>query len=616
MHDLDAKLVACVCVLDQNAYRELFDRRKERTMRKLVKSLGFATRDKNVNLTQVAREGRPLGLQVPNAVKKAKIDDPSIRSVLAVLKGLSERKITVLQEAHGLLQKVNQLQLKADARTRFTDDVLLLCGRTLHRVYEKSILEGGGLPEDPQRKERLLNCIQFLSELSVSYKHVFKHLYSLPERKYQQQKEAVYRSAVRVFELIWWEQRFRALRYEKLTERSWRDLNQVYFALRGVEDTQRDCDLSSELGLCAVFPNRPKQFVKTASVDFIYVSIQIYGLLDVISWPSRLLHAADAYLFSLDHPVCIEADDIDLLPDTRVLVYALQGTVPKFTRPSDDDKSHPSVQLDFAKLKQQANQDYKALVDQQFTGAVENSEQPKCLMHLLIADRLAVLNFFTSKLEYKTRIDPRKAVFGSKSLSIYSGFAECYHLLFDSQAGTRRDSEEMRAFRDALAAHSSLVVEQFSENLESQWRIVNESRGGLLVSTTESRYSKTMDVGQVVAYYWLTPEGKQQAQVGYVSRLQRDRNGQIEVAIIRLAGEAESVAILDPTNDRNNEMLAAILLKNLDGEWQVVMQAPQNFVSGTPMIMRRNNNSIPIRLGTLRISKRSFLVHDVRGPNL
>jgi hypothetical protein len=179
------------------------------------------------------------------------------------------------------------------------------------------------------------------------------------------------------------------------------------------------------------------------------------------------------------------------------------------------------------------------------------------------------------------------------------------------------EKDKNSGLHEAAARHSSLLVDDPTDELECQWLIINESDSGLLMRTMETRYMHTMEVGHVVAFR-RNEEGEQHdPQLGYITRLDRSSDGQVDVAIVKISVLAEAVTIMEPGQDQNtHDLLPGILIQDLDQVWQLILPRYVSYVTGTPAIIKRQSDNIPVRLGNAAETKNGFIMFEVRSPGL
>jgi hypothetical protein len=126
-----------------------------------------------------------------------------------------------------------------------------------------------------------------------------------------------------------------------------------------------------------------------------------------------------------------------------------------------------------------------------------------------------------------------------------------------------------------------------------------------------------MDVGHLVAFTMEMDDVLQgQGQLGYITRLHRSREGDVDVAIVKLSKTAETTTAHDPSTEKVSDMVPAILMKNLEDQWKLVLPKQSKFVSGSPLVLKRGYKNFPVRLGDLHMTKTGFIMFDVRAPNL
>ncbi len=515
-----------------------------------------------------------------------------------------------IREAVHQLRLFNRADMRLDARERITRMIIAETATVIADTYKKHVHAGGGLPEGEERRDALGNCIALLEELITSCKHLFKHDYALSDRKYRASRERIYANGVRILELVRWEQRFLALRYQQLSDKSWREANQVFFALACVEDPDRRVPLIRDLEWCR---SREQGGGRAeASLSELFVSLQVFGVLDVVSWPANLTRAVDSCLCRLREQLRPRLDEGEALGENEVVIHATQNRPATFRR--EPAASPPQVILDLAPLDRYLRRLHDELEQKTFVGISDWKMLPDPLSRIPAGDALGMLRFMCGRLRARERKEQRFPRFQQESQRIYPGFVECYRLFRDQAQSGSMEVQENRLFRDALAGHSAALADRSADESESRWWVVDDSDGGMLVTTKETRYAVPMDVGQLVAF--APDECETPPRVGYITRMQRRRQGYIDIAVVKIASTVEHIFLQRPAGEGKEQRYPALLIRSLANEWQVIVPPRRFFVSGAPLIMGRGGEQMPLRLGELCIGRREFLVFQARSPGL
>lgn len=574
--------------------------------------LSFVLKDSKGKHSPILNKSK-LFIYLPSISKDDDLPELNQKKLGKMLSKHSICAVALPRECSRYLKKLNHTEVKPDVRFKLTEVVLDVVGQHIANSYREFASHKFSVPEDSLRKEKLTNALLLVDELVMSYKHVLSQYYTIAKMKNSEAVKKSCLSAERVMELMRWRQRLAALRYQKLSNRDWKDINQIFFAILSVDDVRRPYQCVRNLQYFDA-SNYPIGFSdKTVSFLHLYISIHISGLMDIISWPVHLMHIVDTYFDQY-------ADKVDLVvqqnvspTDRHVIVHKGQNTYADFEEKEKENESNDlRVLLDLSQLIDQVQGDYKKVEDRKFVGEEVASIFPQMLYKLRPSDYITALELMSKYLRQNIRKNERKPVFGGQEVRVYSGFVESYRFLRACNSTHSSEMLEDRKFRDALARYSTVLVDN-GANEESFWHVMNESRGGVMINMPESSYCPQFRVGQLVALS-VGEDENIEVRLGCINRLHRCREKDVEVAIIKLTSYLEHVAIGDP--DVDDELLPAFLIRNLEDQWQLILQPRKNFISGMPLMLRRKKENFPVRLGSICMSKYDFLIHDVRSPNL
>jgi hypothetical protein len=174
-----------------------------------------------------------------------------------------------------------------------------------------------------------------------------------------------------------------------------------------------------------------------------------------------------------------------------------------------------------------------------------------------------------------------------------------------------------RAFRDKLAGVSSLITSEDGEYKKTRWEIVNFSAGGILVLTRESAHTNPIQIGQIVAF---NPNADvKRPLLGYISRINRPNDQQVEVAIVRFSNHAEAAIVYSdqPKGGTGLEGAGVIIFQSMEGKWCLVAKHDYDFVPGSPFrLLREDNRQLPARLGNVMLTKQEFVVFELSAPGM
>lgn len=231
------------------------------------------------------------GLSLP--FKNADKNELDRKNIIKNLDSYKKFPVRLLEEASNTLQKLNRVLLKPKQRKELADLLASYIYSVVLLWYEKYQKTENSLPESNERRNALIASIDAIQQLSISYKLLFREYYSEEKKKYN---KLAYQHGARSLELIRLEQRLRALRYQKLPKISWQHCNQIFFSLAHHNAVDEDYELIGLIGIRKNSDKLRKGGVPKSSIRRLYLSIQLFGLLDVTTWPTRMFHIPDGYL--------------------------------------------------------------------------------------------------------------------------------------------------------------------------------------------------------------------------------------------------------------------------------------------------------------------------------
>jgi len=556
--------------------------------------------------------GELSGLSLPfKDADKVDLDRDKIIRRLEIHKKLPVR---LLEEARDVLQKLNRVRLTSKQRNEFAVLIASYVYPVVLLWYDKYQKQENSLPESNERRSALISSIDAIQELSISYKLLFREYYFAEKKNFKKKKSFSCQYGARSLELIRLEQRLRALRYQKLPKVSWQHCNQIFFSLVNHNAVDEDYDLIGLIGVRKSSDNLRQGGVPISNVRKLYLSIQLFGLLDVTTWPTRMFHIPDAYLDFLSGEgfKVLPDDGVELKPGFLLTHY--KNEMPPVFKRSEVLPS-PLVRFDYTNLYNTLVKDHKEIGKQQFLEQFDQSKFSRPLAEISDADRVPVVELMIMGLTQRERRQKRHASFDKSRLSVYFGFQEVNRLLKDIIAPDQARVKESRHFIDTLAMSSALLADEQKSHMAASWTITNFSAGGLLISTEETDFSNPIQIDMLMAF--TMPENKEQPILGFVRRLNRPNSKLIEVAVVRISNYAETAGIQDQSALDTSVAKAVILIKDVRGEWNLIVKTSMNYVKGQPLkLIRANGSRLPVRLGEVVYTKKDFKVFELRSPGL
>lgn len=552
------------------------------------------------------------GLSLP--FKDAEKNDLNRNSIIQQLDIYKKVPVRLLQESSNILQKLNRLLLKQKQRKELADLLASYIYPTILLWYKKYQNQENSLPESSERRNALIASIDAIQQLSIAYKLLFREYYSADMAAYKKSKRLCYQYGARSLELIRLEQRVRALRYQKLPKVSWQHCNQIFFSLIHHDDVDEDYELIGLIGIRKKSDDLRKGGVPFSTVRKLYLSIQLFGLLDVTTWPTRMFHVPDAYLDQLKgEGLKVISDDDNRLMPGFLLTYYKNDKPPLFER--QDNIPSPILRMDYTYLYNTLVRDHKEIGKQQFIEQFDESKFSRPLAEIKEVDRVPVLELMIMGLTSRERRQKRHASFDDSSLSVYFGFHDVNKLLIDIISPDQARVQESRKFIDTLAKSSALLAEEEKHHMAASWSITNFSAGGLLINTEETDFSNPIQIDMLMAF--TMPDNKEQPILGFVRRLNRPNSKLVEIAVVRLSNYAETAGVQAQDELDSSTANASILIKDVRGEWNLIVKTSMHYLKGEPLkLIRANGTRLPVRLGDPVYTKKDFKVFELRSPGL
>ena len=549
---------------------------------------------------------------MPRTYKSPEKKDLDVDAARKRLTNLRRLPVRQLEDAKNILTNLNRLSLKPDKRLELLNLVLKEIYSNIALWYDKYQGRQNSLPEGEERREALIACIDVVEQIAIAYKHLFSDVFRPEARRYKKNRDAIYEYGFRILEMLLIEQRLRALRYQKLPRSAWQDSNHIFFGLALHNDLDEQKHLHGFIGIRKREKHHGPGTVLESNVRRLYLSLQLFGVLDVTSWPTHLFHVPHAYIDSLNPGIKVTGDDGQPLKEGCLLTWLENDGPPKFER--SEQVKGPTIQLDYTQYYNRLVKDYEAIASMKFIDTFDPRNLSRPLQKLKEEDRVPVLQMMLTSLRKRKRNTRRHALFSDNVVRVYFGLGEVLKLLTDLR---RKDSDfvmQSRQFTDSLAQYSSLVALGENRNVATQWQILNFSAGGILISTMETDFNTAVALGQLIAF--IPKEEISEPSLGFVCRLNRPQDQMVEVGISRLANYVEVLLIEGIGNTDEKGYIPAMLIQDGAENWQLVTQPRDDLKPGLPIRLLRAGNKAPARLGDVYLTKKEFTIFDLRSPGL
>lgn len=545
---------------------------------------------------------------LPSPIKELKRSELDKVDYVDRLEQLHNFPDKLFQTATQFFSSFNRSIIKPNKRLELVSAIIGQVYPVLAETIEKYRQQKYSLPENHVRRETLLAATSMVEQFSIAYKHVFKvDVTEAVAKNYERMSMC----AFRIMELIRIEQRLRALRYQNLPAGTWEDCNKVFFYLFDHADIEKEFKLLGTASRWVKSKGAASHRLPSCSIKKLYFSIQLFGVLDITTWPVWLFQVSDQYLEFVDDALCIIPDHGQEVAAGWLITAINYNRAASFKRL--EVMRSPSIIIDYSNLYNYLVVEHESLTKKRMLDDYDESQLSEPLKNIHKYDRIPVLETILLSLRERERHNKRHAAIDSESFRIYFGFDESYRLLSDMAQTDKKQLREMRDFIDTLAGKSSMVLDDQQTSMRG-WEMINFSTGGLLLGTEESDFTSPIEMGQVVAF---TPSNQEkQPLLGCVTRVQRSRYRNVEIAIFRLSTHAEAALVIQTGKD-STKGLPVILMRDMDEKWKILVPNQYNFVSGTPLqIIRADGKRIPARLGGLWLVKNKFTIHDLSSPKL
>ena len=510
--------------------------------------------------------------------------------------------LLLLQAANRYLDKINPLPMSYEQRTRISNIVLNEVAFAVGSLFAHFFQQGGGIPETREQRETISHAVRAVEQLAINYKLLFRRDWADPDQDHATQ-ERILMVALRIFECARLEQLLLAFRYQKLPKYVWRDINHLFFALRDDWDMKAKYPLkiqwTVEDSISSV-----ELFPKTANLEQLFLAIQLTGLLDVISWPVHLAYRVIRYLNVIEEPFIKDDEVIDDVPAGHCIVYSDQAVPPQFGRTTDQGEE--SLLIDLNPILRRATEDRLMLMS---TPDAASTSAP--LQEIPERERIIFLDLLLHRVQPRQRHEPRQRVFGARHARLYGGFDTVHRLFVDihRQDGDQAAVKEERRFWDSLAEHINIVAENEEGMSEPRWVVADEGAGGIQLHVQEGEYGLPIYVGRLVAYSSKESEFAA-SRLGYVVRLQRIGDDEVEVAIARIRGEILPVVVVE--QDSMEQLpVPALMIRAKDGKLQLLCDNKHSFITGDRLAVMFAGHRHSAALGEALIAQADFSIFEL-----
>ena len=452
---------------------------------------------------------------------------------------------------------------------------------------------------------------------TAGFKRVFKHDMKLADKDLKQARRRIRQSGFYVLEWTQIEQRLRSLRYQKLSKKTWRDCNNVYFALSIVDDvTYKQKSLACLLPNIGASGEASSKAPKLSAVE-IYLLVQLFGVIDANAMSLQGLMIAENYIKQFLPELHPEVHD-DNEPCNDCIFVALDQQQPPLVA-KVNEHSELGHAINVGNFKSYLQTEYQLLLNQ-FRGQQPPSDNDKKdagqakpeMANAEDIERLLALRNMLKRLHGRERGDTRKYKDHEEDIFVFNGFTTSFNLLVTKDAGTDQEDALANQLNDALAQRSAVMADSGTSEDATRWLIVNESKDGLLLRTKDTQYIKNLFVGQLTAYAPSKQELKRPS-IGYIVRIVRSDESYIEISLKILSSQIGGTAVQNRLLQKNAMGLPGILIFDTGRgkQLQLLLHQSHKLSTGTAVTIQKSGRSYEQAIGKADIIQREFVVYNL-----
>ena len=557
-----------------------------------------------------------LNFSLPTPSKRGEKPNTDNRQLLRQFKELLATPSLLLTEIEEYLITLNRYDVTLEDRLIVSNIGLRFFYPIMLNIFNK-YRDDGGIPDGKNKVADIEQVEKILTLLIKSYKLIFQHDYNSSRFHYAKNRLRFNFCAMRLLELIYYRQRLLSLRYTLLETSSWLVAHQIYGIMSEYENvTKRYPVLSHHL---FKDNNNNTRKVQRKSIEDYYMDIQLYAIIDQLSWHTKALPFIDDYLSCITPSIVPVRYIGGVIAPAEMVVYYGQKEPPHYDTQKKDDEISLAWTFNFTPLLVQLKLDRKAL----YHANAEKNEflVPKFLRKILPEYRLPLIE----GLETLVVMDSSNyTALGSEpydDIRIYSGIAEIYDKLKDVFQPHSKNADS-RKFRDAMAQHSSALSEDRDGSEESLWfKCDSHSSDTLCLKTIESQYTESYHIGSLVLIedYSTTPSQLNIAKVTKINRIYKDKYVQFSVKY--LGSDALPVTMrsanIKPEDDSKKKVLSgAIMLMTHNKVNSLLIPFSKSYWYNSEVIIFNNNHEIHTFFGDVVDMSQDFYQFSLKNKNI
>jgi hypothetical protein len=537
---------------------------------------------------------------------------PNVAQLWSQLDALVAEPVHLLVELNHFLHELNRTYIQSDRRYDITIRCLEYAAAAIRHVFFEH-QKGKALPEIPSKREALIAAIKSVKELANSFKRIIKNDYKPGAKKIKPPSRRVRQCMVAVLEMVHAEQRLKALRYQKLTNRAWRDCNNLFVILQATGDVRKAIK-SMGLSVSRSSPNESMAKAVKTNVEEIYAAIQLLGLIDPNTLSLQQIVIVESYLKQYLPELHFIALQEEQLPLNCIITSYGHDAAPVLQEGTV--RSPHTLAMDIKILLSGLKQDYQPLLAQlngntNFVGpapAGESATKAAMVNSLEDVERLLALRVMLKKLRESERADTRKYPEEVQDWYVYNGFTAGFRMLSGTQPQTDGSRQLQNQLNISLAQRSASLADTGSAENFTQWEIVNESAGGVLLRTKETQFIKNLFIGQLIVFA-RSKNALSQPSCGWVVRICRNNDNQVELSLEMLASHIESVVVQTEILKKNAMGMPGIMVLDAGEDLQLLMHQSHRLMQGSTVSIQRGGNSYTSVIGEILFFQREFVLY-------
>jgi hypothetical protein len=576
---------------------------------------------------------KPALKNFPRQGLELKFDLPPFRQNNQRLPGSAEQfehfealrgePLHLLVEVSRFVHQLNLTYISVAKRFAIAERCLRYATPALRTVFAEHHMDKA-LPESRQRGEALSAAVYCAKELATSFKRVFKNDVALNTWQFRQARRRVRSCAFYILAMIQAELRLKALRYQTLSGKTWRDCNSVFFVMLGLKETSRKHKNLPCLHVSRA-PAEQQAAAQKTSLEQLYVATQLLGYFDPNCLSLSQLAVVESYIRQHLEQLATGSAEDDLLPGHIVLysdlnVPAQQQKTDQFegdSRTIDISALRTTLEKDKARLQAQLHGDSKKETREEEGRSAgksgKSAANPVSTMDDL--ERMLAVDHMLKKLRGVQRTQTRSYIDVEDELFVFNGFTPSFNLLTANQSAEEDGADLNTNLNRQLAQRSAVLAESGTADATTRWTVVNESSGGMLIRTRETQFIKNLSIGQL-SVFAKNKSGLEYPSLGYVTRIRRLKGMLLEVSLKRLSRQVEGVAVQNEFLQKNNMAMPGILVIDAGEFLQLIVHQSHRLRPGGAVKIQRAGVKYDYVLGPVQVLQREFLLYNVISPSL